>query len=54
MVLYHESRKLLHTVANVTSWLKKKNTLIHVATWILSVTDFMQYGRRVFLLSSRK
>ena len=24
MVLYHESRKLLHTVANVTSWLKKK------------------------------
>ena len=41
MVLYHESRKLLHTVANVTSWLKKK-ALIYVARWILSVTDFMQ------------
>ena len=43
MVLYHESGKLLHTVANVTSWLKKKE-LIYVAGWILSVTDFMQYG----------
>ena len=35
---YHESRKLIHTVANVTSWLK--NSCLD--QWILFVTDFMQ------------
>ena len=46
MVLYHESRKLRTSHGSERDQLveKKKKALIYVARWILSVTDFMQYG----------